>query len=347
MHTPYRLAATITALLLHGAAALAAPTPLASAPVQRAPNAGGASFDAVVEASRQSVISAQVAGTVLTVAIEVGDQVRPGQSLLRLDARAATETSLASDAQVQASRAAQGVAVADFARQRTLFEQHYISAAAFERADAQFRATSAALAAQSALARAARIESGLYVVSAPYAGVVSERAVAQGDMAQPGRPLLTLYDPQTLRVTLALPQSVLAQIAPGQGLRVELPDLPAGQRSMLRTQWQLLPTIDAASHTAQLRIDLPAGLKGVMPGMFARVWLPIQSAGALHLQVPAAAIVRRAEMTGLYVIGPSGQPLLRQVRLGRASADSVEVLAGVSEGERVALDPQAAAKVRP
>jgi hypothetical protein len=62
--------------------------------------------------------------------------------------------------------------------------------------------------------------------------------------------------------------------------------------------------------------------------------------------VPASAIVRRAELTGVYVVDADGVPALRQVRLGRKAGDTVEILAGVSAGERVALDPQAAARVR-
>jgi hypothetical protein len=107
---------------------------------------------------------------------------------------------------------------------------------------------------------------------------------------------------------------------------------------------QVLPTIDAATHSAQVRVDLPSGIKGVAPGMFARVWLPGSTASAAHLYVPATVVVRRAEMTGLYVIDATGHPLLRQVRLGGAQNGTVEVLAGVASGERVALDPQAAAK---
>ncbi|KWT97029.1 efflux transporter, RND family, MFP subunit [Variovorax sp. WDL1] len=64
------------------------------------------------------------------------------------------------------------------------------------------------------------------------------------------------------------------------------------------------------------------------------------------LSVPLSAIVRRAELTGLYVLNPEGRPLLRQVRLGRVDGDKVEVLSGLMPGERVATDPQAAARVR-
>jgi hypothetical protein len=82
--------------------------------------------------------------------------------------------------------------------------------------------------------------------------------------------------------------------------------------------------------------------------MFARAWLPAAGAkaGAQRMSVPAQAVVRRAELTAVYVIGADGKPLLRQVRLGPQSGDQVEVLAGLAEGERVALQPQAAARVR-
>jgi hypothetical protein len=119
-------------------------------------------------------------------------------------------------------------------------------------------------------------------------------------------------------------------------------------------RWQVLPALDPATHTVQVRLDLPAGTAAA-PGMFARVWLPGATgtgtgtgngADAARLSVPARAVVRRAELTGVYVVAPDGRPLLRQVRLGPANGDQVEVLSGLAVGERVALDPQAAARAR-
>jgi multidrug efflux pump subunit AcrA (membrane-fusion protein) len=113
---------------------------------------------------------------------------------------------------------------------------------------------------------------------------------------------------------------------------------------------QLLPTVDAATHTVQLRADLPAATTGLAPGMFARLWLPMSGAvsdrSEASLSVSRSAIVRRAEMTGLYVLDPSGKPVLRQVRLGRIEGDQVQVLSGLMLGERVVAYPQAAARVR-
>jgi multidrug efflux pump subunit AcrA (membrane-fusion protein) len=79
--------------------------------------------------------------------------------------------------------------------------------------------------------------------------------------------------------------------------------------------------------------------------MFARAWLPVAGSTTTRLFVPARAVVPRAELTGVYVLGADGRALLRQVRLGRPRGDTVEVLSGVAAGERVVLDPQAAARL--
>ena len=341
---------TLAVALLLPLAAVAAPADLAVAPAQAASAQGQSSFDGVVEAVRHTVVSAQVPGAVVELAVKAGDRVRAGQLLLRLDARSADQSAAASDAQVLAARAALDVATREYGRQQQLYQKKYISQAALERAESDFKATRAQVAAQVAQAGAARTQTGLHTVRAPYAGVVSEVPVALGDMAMPGRALLTLYDPSALRVTAAVPQSVAGAATDANALRIELPGLPGAQQWPQPTRVQRLPTVDAATHTQQVRADLPAGLDGVAPGMFARVWLPVAGTGASaagqRVSVPLKSIVRRAEMTGVYVQGEGGKPLLRQVRLGRVSGDRVEVLTGLAQGEPVVLDPQAATRAQ-
>ena len=321
---------------------------LASAVVASGAPAQAAGYDGVVEALRQTVLAAQVPGAVVALNVKAGDRVKAGQVLVRLDARAAEQQAGAAAAQVQAARAAQEAATKEFERQRQLHQKNYISQAALDRAEAQYKSAQAQAAAQLAAAGAARTESGFYTVKAPYDGIVSEVAVVLGDLAMPGRPLLTLYDPAALRVTAAVPQSAAPR--PDSTPLAELPGTLAGGAPARITplRWQLLPAVDPATHTMQLRLDLPPGTPAA-PGMFARAWLPAAGAratGAQRLSVPAASVVRRAELTAVYVIGADGKPLLRQVRLGPQSGDRVEVLAGLAEGERVALQPQAAARVR-
>ena len=329
-------------LLLQAPAVPAAAPALATAPVRSAGAAAASGFDGVVEAVRQTVVAAQVAGAVTALEVQAGDTVKAGQVLARIDARTAEQAANASDAQLRQAQALLEVAGKDFERQQQLYRKQYISQAALDRAESQFKAAQAQAAALQAQAGAARTQSGLHVLRAPYAGVIAEVPVSPGDMALPGRALMTLYEPGALRVSAAVPHSAWA--APASGVRLEFPGLPEARRWLDAPQVQRLPAVDAATHTVQLRIPLPAGLQGVAPGMFARVWLPQAGGAQARLYVPRTAVVRRAEMVGVYVVDDHGVPLLRYVRLGPSAGDEVEVLSGVSAGERVALDPQAAAR---
>lgn len=311
--------------------------------------ANESSLDGVVEAVRQTTLSAQVPGAIVSLLVQAGDRVRSGQALVRIDARAAQQNVAGSAAQVEAAQATLNVASKELERQKQLLAKQYISQAALERTQAQWLAAQAQVKALQAQTRAAEAQSGFFVLSAPYDGIVSEVTATVGDMAMPGRPLLVLHDPSALRVVASVPQSMLAGLSDKlKSVHYEIPG-QAGQNGPRKpTQTQLLPTIDAATHTAQIRLVLPTGnsaeTTGLAPGMFARVWLPALGsavpAGAEKLYLPNTAILRRAEMTGVYVLDTRGQPRLRQVRLGRAAGELVEVLSGVRKGEQVAADPK-------
>lgn len=320
--------------------------PLAVAVVRSSNSAQLYSADGVVEAVRQTVISSQISGAIVDLPLNVGDRFNVGALLVRVDARAANQEANASRAQVDAARAALVVAAKDYDRQKQLFAKAYISAAQLERAEAQFKSASAQANAQIAQAGAVQTQSGFYVLNAPYAGVVADRSVTLGDMAMPGRALMTIYDPTSLRVTATVPQDRVAGMVAGQNVKIEFPGLPETQRWINASKFTILPVADAATHTVQIRLDLPAATKGLTPGMFARVKLAV-SGGAVdnaRTYVPAKAVFRRAELTAVYVLNAQGKPLLRQVKAGAINGVEQEILSGVSAGEQVVLDPVAAAQ---
>ncbi len=300
------------------------------------------SFDGVVEAERQSVLASQVPGSVLEILVKVGESVKAGQVLIRLDAQAADQSTTVQVAQLQAAQADLEVATRDFERQKQLFQQDYISEAAFERAQARYQAAQAQAGAHQALSAAARTQAGYYTLRAPYSGVVSEIPAMPGDMAMPGKPLLILYDPSRLRVTAAVPQGALDPDLTVQNAKIEVPGLTRQSEWISPTYLKIFPTVDAATHTQQVRLGLASKALALTPGQFARLWIPATQRGMTTVHVPLKAVVRRAEMTGLYVLDAQGHPLLRQVRLGRILNDQVEVLSGLGPEERVAPDAQAA-----
>src|SRR5690606_4047452 len=206
----------LAASVLLGSTASAQSLEPRGATVQRGAQLGASHHEGVVEAVRQTLLTAQVAGAVQEISVQVGDAVRAGPVLLRLDARAAEQ-------------------------------------AAFDRAEARHKAARAEAAALRAAAEASRTQSDFFVLRAPYDGVVSALPVSLGDMALPGRPLLTLYDPSALRVSVRVPQALAAGAPAELVARLELAglDTPVTPR---RVQW--LPSVDPASHTVELRLEL-------------------------------------------------------------------------------------------
>lgn len=313
------------------------------------------SADGVVEAVRNTVISAQISGAIVQLPVKAGDVVKAGQLLVRMDARAAQQEFTASKAQVDAAKANLAVAEKDYERQKLLFEKNYISQAQMDRALAQFKSASAQANAQIAQAGAVQTQSGFYAINAPYHGIVSEMPSAVGEMVMPGKPIMTVYDPKDLRVIVTVPQARIASLKTGQDVMIEFPSLPAAQRLVKPRAMTVLPLSDASTHTVQVRFDLPTDVKGVNPGLFARVNLAFsagvetevanaKNAQAKRLYVPASAVFRRAELYAVYVINAQSKPLLRQVKPGPVLANELEILSGVAAGEKVAIEPLAAAQ---
>lgn len=297
--------------------------------------------DGVVEAVRQSTVAAQIAGRIVELRADVGDRVAKGQVLARIDEREAAQVVASSEAQIARATADLSNARATLERNRKLLEKQYISQAAVDRAQAEYDAATAALAAAKAGTGAAAAARSYTVITAPFAGVIAERPVQLGEMAQPGRPLFAMFDPGDLRVLASVPEDVIARVrTDAKGASAELPALA---RTVPAKAVTVLPSADARTHTKLVRLDLPDGdaTKGAYPGMFARALFPTGS--ARRLLIPQRAVAYRSEVAGAYVVTPAGEIRFRQLRVGEKTADgAIEVLAGLRAGEQVALDPVAA-----
>jgi RND family efflux transporter MFP subunit len=330
------------ALLASGVSgAVAAEAALRTAVVEMQSVDGTLSVEGVVEAVRQSTLAAQIAGRILEVRAEAGRFVARGEVLARIDDREAAQIVAAGQAQIARAEADFSNARVNFDRTRRLTEQKFLSPAALDKAQSDFDAAKALLSATRAGAEQAIAARGHSVITAPYAGVIAVRHVQQGEMAQPGMPLFTLHDPGRLRVVASVPQARLREVRAAGTAMVEL--TPLGQ-TVKATAMQVMPAADLRSHTTQVWLDLPAGLKDVAPGMFARALFAVGQ--AKKLVIPAAAVTYRSEVAGAYVVDDKGGLRFRQLRLGEpAGGGGIEVLAGVQAGEKVALDPISALAV--
>jgi RND family efflux transporter MFP subunit len=311
-------------------------------------------LDGTVEARQDARVAAQVSGRITSVQVKAGDVVKAGQALLRIDATLAGQQLAASRAQQAQAEAMLRAAQAEYARAQTLLAKGYISPAAMDQARAHFQSAEAGAAALRAQASATGTQAGFHVVKAPYAGRVTQVLVSEGDLASPGAPLLQLFAPQGLRVGVSVPESDVARLNLGEPARISLPH--AGDQSWPAPAITLLPGLDPVTHAATVRVELPAAAAQAAavlgPGQLARVSLAVKDAApgvttSATLSVPRQAVVQRGDVPAVYVVDAQGRPRLRQVRLGVAHGDRIDVVAGLMAGERVATEPLKAAHLLP
>ena len=317
------------------AASVQAAEPLAVAPVEYRQVAQTYSAEGLVEATRQSTVSAQIAGRVKEVNFDVGDRVSRGQVILRIDEREAVQAQAASQAQVLQAQANVQIAKSTFDRSKQLLAQKFISQAALDKAQADYKVALAQAAASEAGAGQASLAHGYTAVVAPYSGVVSARMVELGEMVMPGKPLMTGFDPAEMRVVVSVPQYKMTDIGVAPEAMVEVPSL---NRWIKAASTRVQPIADVRTHSTQVRVYLPANEAGLYPGMFVRAHFVVGK--VKKLVVPASAVLRRSEVVAAFVVDAKGAASLRQIRVSEAAAEGfVEVLSGLKEGEKVAMDP--------
>ena len=292
-------------------------------------------FDGVVEPVRRSTVAAQVVAQVEAVLFDVDDFVPKGAVIVRLRDRTHRARLAQAEAGLKEARARLVEAEQEWRRVRDLHARKLAPRSELDRAEAALDAARARVAAAEAAVAEAREALAHTVVRAPYAGVVVARHVEVGETVRVGDPLMTGLSLARLRVRVELPQSFVAAVRARREARVLLPGDPP--REVPAEGLTFFPLADERSHTFRARVALPEGLQGVWPGTFVKV--AFRTGTERRLMVPRRAVVRRSEVTGVYVVGPGGRVALRQVRLGRRVGEMVEVLAGLRAGERVALDP--------
>lgn len=291
-------------------------------------------WDGRVEAVNQATVSAQTSGRIAELPFDVNDYVEAGDILMRFTDTEQKAALARTEATLQEANARLAESNQEFERFSKMIENNSVSQSRFDQSRANRDAARARLNAASSGVETAKEQLEYTVVRAPYAGIVSKRHVELGEMVSPGQPLISGLSLQQLRVNVDVPQSMFDSVRKIGKAFVIVDDVRIAAQSM-----SFFPVADAAANTFRVRVNLPDGAVTLYPGMFIKVGFVVGE--TQRLLVPVNAIVRRSELSGVYVVN-GDSVALRQVRLGRKNGSSIEVLAGLSDGEVVATDPVAA-----
>jgi multidrug efflux pump subunit AcrA (membrane-fusion protein) len=340
------------------------------------PGSVAESYQAVgtVSSKASAVLSSRTMGRVLAVHVREGDRVRAGQLVVEIDARdvmaqaskaAAGRTEAeqsreevdrsitAAEQSLAADEAQARLAKVTFERFAQLLERRAVSRQEYDEAEARYRVAAARVesakasvaairarrgAVQARIAQAgADVESASVAVSyqrvtAPFAGIVTRRLVEVGTMASPGMPLLTVEDERVYRLEAGVEEAFAGRLTLGAVVPVTVPAL--GELRLEGRVGEIVPAADPASRSVMVKIDLPAAV-GLRSGMYGRA--EFARGERSTLTVPKAALVEQGQLVSVFVV-ENGEAHLRVVTLGKEREGRVEVLSGLSEGDRVVVD---------
>jgi RND family efflux transporter MFP subunit len=266
-------------------------------------------------------IAAKLMGAIDELPVSLGQPVRAGDLLVKISAAEIT-------ARVAQAQSQLNVARRDLERERALLPKGASTADLV-------RGLEDRLALTQAMVREAEVMLGYATIRAPFAGVISRKLAQVGDLASPGLPLLHLEGTGAFEVEVAIPDSFAAKLSIGALLSVTLPATGTTFQAPIA---ELSPAADPNARSILATLTVPAGT-AVRSGQFARVAL--QGTALRTLLVPAAALSPQGQMERIFVAGENNRAVLRLVKSGAARGDRLEIVAGLTEGERVVVAPPA------
>ena len=307
-------------------------------------------FDAVgtVRARQTAQLASQTTGTITAINVHEGDLVRQGQTLAVIDdaqagagvAQAQAALSAANE-EVNASQSDLALAASTLERYRLLYEKKSLSPQEFDEVNARFKAASSRR--DMAHSRRQQMAAALkesqtsldhFRVRAPFSGIVTARQADPGTLAIPGVTLLTVEDIARYRLEVSVDEHDLKYVHLGQSVSVSVDAL--GNGLLEGKVIQIIPAADPESRSFIVKVELPVS-PGLRSGLFGRA--KFSRGERKSLTVPQTAVVQRGQLREVYVVGEDKLASLRYVSLGDQGQGQVEVLSGLSSGEKLVAAP--------
>lgn len=298
-----------------------------------------------VRARTSAMVSARIPGTVSVLHVREGDRVRKGQLLGNLEsmetgAQATGAIAAIDEAKrgLEEAQAHQKLADATYGRFKKLYDEQALTRQEFEtrqterdlshqavgRAKARLRQTKEA-------SRAAGVMADYTKIVAPISGIIVAKPADLGATVFPGQPLMTIDDEGSYQLELSIPESQIRVVHAGTPVQVAIDALGTAFTARIA---EIVPTSDPGSRTFTAKV--PISSKGVRSGMFGRGSIALGSSQK-GMQIPHSAVFERGALTAVWSVGSDDIVRMRLVKTGRVQGKMIEILSGLSNGDRIVV----------
>ncbi|MCT8340675.1 efflux RND transporter periplasmic adaptor subunit [Flavobacteriaceae bacterium TK19130] len=289
-----------------------------------------------VEAANSASLSTRMMGFVNRIPVKVGDEVTKGELLISINNADLSAKRAQVNASITEAQAAFRNAEKDYTRFQNLYEENSASQKELDDVTAQFEMAKARLDAAKEMKNEVESQFAYANVRAPFSGVVTNVFIDEGDMANPGKPLVAVEGPGMFEVTAAVPESSINSIKNDMKVKVNITSIG---KMYDATVTEVSASAKNTGGQYLVTVQLEKGDDLVKSGMYATVQFPVEKteSNTAAILIPKEAIVNNGQLTGVYTVSKSGTALLRWLRLGREYGDRVEVLSGLRADEQYIL----------
>jgi membrane fusion protein (multidrug efflux system) len=280
----------------------------------------------------KAVLAAEVAGALAQVFADMGDQVKAGQLLARIDPREFQLRVDSAQAQLEQVQARLANAQANFDRMQALNREHLVAAQQYDLSSADLRVAQADADAAEKMLGIARKKLNDTNIRAPFAGSVQKRTVSLGEHVAEGMPLYELIATDPIKLRAPIPERFVPMAK--VGLRIDLTVDARPDKTFQGTVSRIAPALDENSRTLLIEAEVPNADGMLKPGYFAHVTMNLGHDRALF--VPSSAILRYAGVARVFIY-KDGAVRSREITTGSAEGDQIEVISGLKQGEKVVV----------
>jgi membrane fusion protein, multidrug efflux system len=298
-----------------------------------------------VRARTSAVVSARIPGVISMLKVREGDRVKKGQILAQLDAQENQAAAAVAAAGIEEAKRGLDEAISRKRLTDTTFEryQNLLNEQAVTRQEFDIKQTEKEVASQGVYraesrlkqaregSRAASAIASYTRIIAPISGIITSKQADLGATVFPAQPLMTIEDEGSYQLELSVPESIALTVKPGTTVQVTLDAMNTTFSARIA---EIVPSADPASRTFIAKIEL--GQKGLKSGMFGRGAISLETS-ASGMLVPRKAVVERGALTSVWIIDKDAIARMRLVKAGKAVGDKVEILSGLSDGERIVV----------